>query len=362
MEEKYQKEDEIDLIELIQKVWAGRKVILKILIIFGIIGLFIAIFSEKQYTASATVIPQTAEGGKMGNLGGLAAMAGINIGGGNSSNGIPPNLYPKITASVPFRRAVINTPLSIERASHKITFKEYYQEYYRPSLLSYIKKYTIGLPGVILAAIRGGNSEKEIVVENDGIYRISSIEEKLFDVVGKQLSVNVNDKEGFVRISFSMPEALAAAEMVKCVQGLLQESITEFKIQKIKSNYQFIEQSYKDAKEDFLKKQSRRATFMDRNNGLISSRSQSRLQQLDAEYNLSYNVYSELAKQLENQKIKLKENTPVFTVIKPVSMPTEKSKPKRAMILVIWLFLGGVIGVGAVLGRHFIENFKVKSG
>ncbi|MBS9766022.1 MAG: capsule biosynthesis protein [Flavobacteriaceae bacterium] len=361
MEDKYQKEDEIDLMELVQTVWQGRKTIVKFLIIFGIIGLFVAIFSETEYTASTTVIPQTSEGNKMGgSLGGLAAMAGINLGGGGSSNGISPKLYPKITASVPFKRAVINAPLQIDGVSKKVTFKEYYEEYYSPSLLSYIKKYTIGLPGVLIGAIRGGGDEEKVIVENDGIYRISGKEKRLFGVIKNQLSVNVNDKEGFVQISFSMPEALASAQMVKYVQGLLQESITKFKIEKLKSDYQFIEQSYNDAKEEFIKKQSILASFKDRNQGLVFSRSQSKLRRLESEYNLSFNLYSELAKQLESQKIKLKENTPIFTVLESVSVPTEKSKPKRAMILIIWLFLGGVIGVGVIFGKQFLGNLKVK--
>ncbi len=355
-----QNEDEIDLMELVQTVWAGRKTILKFLVVFGIIGLFVAIFSETEYTASTTVIPQTSEGNKMGNLGGLVAMAGINLGGGESPNGISPKLYPKITASVPFKRAVINAPLKIEGISENVTFKQYYQKYYSPSVLFFIKKYTIGLPSVILGAIRGEDKKKEAVVENDGIYRISEEEKELFSIIKNQLSVNINDKEGFIQISFSMPEALPSAQMVKYVQGLLQESVTKFKIEKLKSDYQFIEQSYNDAKEDFLKKQSILASFRDRNKGLILSRSQSRLERLQADYNLSYNIYSELAKELEKQKIKLKENTPIFTVLEPVSVPTEKSKPKRAMILIIWLFLGGVIGVGIVFGREWLKSFKDK--
>ncbi len=352
-----QNEDEIDLLELVQKVWAGRKTILKFLIIFGLIGLFIAIFSETEYTASTTVIPQTSEGNKMGSLGGLAAMAGISLGGGESTNGISPKLYPKITASIPFKRAVLNAPLKIDGVSEKVTFKEYYQKYYSPSLLYYIKKYTIGLPSVILGSSKSGDKQ-DTVVENDSIYRISSFEKGLFDRINSQLSVDVNDKEGFVKISFSMPEALASAQMVKSVQDLLQKSVTEFKIKKLKNDYQFIEESYENAKQNFLKKQAILSEFKDRNHGLVLSRSQGRSDRLQAEYNLAYNMYSEFAKQLESQKIKLKQNTPIFTILDPVSVPTEKSKPKRAMILIIWLFLGGVLGTGVVLGREFINGLK----
>ncbi len=357
-----EKEDEIDLLELIQKVWQGRKTIFKFLIIFGLIGLFIALFSEKEYTASTTAIPQTSEGNKMGSLGGLAAMAGINI-EENSNNGISPKLYPKIAGSIPFKMAVLEAPIQIERNGElkQTTFKEYYQKYYKVSVLSYVKKYTIGLPGVILNVFKSENKENvESKHQNrqDSIYRISSEQNNLFSHIKNQLTLNVNDKEGIVKISFSMPEALASAQMLKFIQDLLQKSITKFKVEKLKSDYHFIEQSYKNARANFLRKQAILANFKDRNQGLVLSRSQSKSDRLQAEYNLAYNLYSELAKQLEGQKIKLKEKTPVFTTIDPISVPTEKSKPRRAIILIIWLFLGGVLGVGVVLGREFISNFK----
>lgn len=75
---------------------------------------------------------------------------------------------------------------------------------------------------------------------------------------------------------------------------------------------------------------------------------------------MDYTIYSELAKQLEQAKIQVKQDTPVFTIIEPVSVPTNKSKPNRPMILFIWLFLGGVVGTGFVFGKGFIEPIKKK--
>ena len=61
------------------------------------------------------------------------------------------------------------------------------------------------------------------------------------------------------------------------------------------------------------------------------------------------NLYSELATQLEQAKINVKETTPILTVINPVTIPLQKSKPRRAMILFGWMFFGVVLGMGAVL-------------
>lgn len=64
-------------------------------------------------------------------------------------------------------------------------------------------------------------------------------------------------------------------------------------------------------------------------------------------------MYNELAKQLETQLIKVKEDTPIFMVLKPVTVPVEKSKPNRPLTLIFWTFLGGVIGVLMVFGRRY---------
>ena len=61
------------------------------------------------------------------------------------------------------------------------------------------------------------------------------------------------------------------------------------------------------------------------------------------------NMYSELASKLEQAKINVKETTPILTVINPVTVPLEKSKPRRALILFGWTFFGVVLGMGAVL-------------
>ena len=94
--------EEIDLIELIKKVWNAKWFVLKTTLVCLLIGVFVAIFSKKQYTATTMVIPQTSSGSVLGSLGGLAAMAGINLGGAKDGEVIVPKLYPKIAQSIPF--------------------------------------------------------------------------------------------------------------------------------------------------------------------------------------------------------------------------------------------------------------------
>ncbi|WP_064965578.1 Wzz/FepE/Etk N-terminal domain-containing protein [Tenacibaculum ovolyticum] len=359
-EKIYDSEDEINLIELLKVIRDGRKIVVRFVIIFSLIGLFVAIFSEKQYTASTTLVPQTTKNKVGGNLSGLAAMAGINLGGGSRNENMSPHLYPKIVESIPFQKELLNVPLKFPDIEKKITYKEYYQKHKKTNVLSLIKSYTIGLPRKLLSLFKS----KEIVLEKvvkDSIYRISIEDNTLFKQLQNQLTLDVNSKDRLIKVSFSMEEALASAQMTKKVKELLQKAIVNFKTQKAKDEFKFIEERYNELKKDFRIKQSILASFRDRNQGLITSRSQSRLERMESEYNLAYNIYSELAKQLETQKIKLKENTPVFTVIQPVSVPVIKSKPKRLLIFVVWLFLGVTLGIVFVFGKEWINRFKINS-
>ena len=157
-----------------------------------------------------------------------------------------------------------------------------------------------------------------------------------------------------------MPEALASAQLGQRAQELLQQYITEFKIKKAKANLDFIQQRYDETTRKFEAAQEKLATFRDRNRNVSLAIAKTEEERLNSQYNLIYSIYSELAKQLEQAKIQVKQDTPVFTIIEPISVPTKRSKPNRPMILFIWLFLGGVIGTGIVFGKDFIEPLKKK--
>ena len=353
-------EDEIDLIQLAKTLWEGRKTVIKTTLIFMAIGLFVAIFSQKEYTASTTFMPQTGDSKIGGSLGGLAAMAGINLGGMSSDSGISPSLYPQILNSIPFQKELLQTSLTIEGEKDKVTFANYYAEIYSPGLLGYVKKYTIGLPGIIIGAIKG--RPKTVTLsgdeENIQLLTVSEEEDILIQQLDGQISLEVNETEGYVTISANMPEAIASAEMTLRVQQLLQQYVIDFKIQKSKEQLKFIKSRYDEVEEKFKTAQQKLANNRDRNQNLSTAIAKTTVEILQDEYDLIYGVYSELAKQLEAQYIQVTEDTPVFTILKPVTVPIEKSKPKRLIILIIWCFIGGIVGVGKIFGGRVFMNLK----
>ena len=84
----------------------------------------------------------------------------------------------------------------------------------------------------------------------------------------------------------------------------------------------------------------------------------SRYQELSDAYNLASQVYQSLAEQKEQAEIAVKKDTPAFSIIEPVKVPIEKSAPKRSIIMVISVFLGGFIGIGLVFGGMIWGKMK----
>jgi uncharacterized protein involved in exopolysaccharide biosynthesis len=356
--------DELDLIARLKTVWSGRRKIIKITFIFTFIGLFIAVFSEKEYTATTTIVPQTSGGKSIGgNLGGLAAIAGIELGGSSSNDsGISPLLYPHILNSVPFQKELLNTPLTIDGYEKPVTFQEYYTNIYSPGLLSILKKYTVGLPGVIMNSVKGESTKKSLksLDSSKQFLQINSKEKIIIDKLNKQISLLVKDKDGYVTLSSTMPEALNAAELNQNVQELLQKYVIDFKIKKSKNKLNFIKERFGEKEKVYKETQIKLATFQDKNKFMSSALAQNTLIRYQAEYDLAFEVYSQLAKQQEAQQIKVKEDTPVFTILEPVFIPNEKSNPKRLKIILSWAFLGFIFGVAFVFSKSYITQFMRK--
>lgn len=350
-------EDEIDIVEIIQKIWRNRKFILKVTAVFATLGFFVAILTPNVYTASCTMVPQTGQKSPAGSLGGLAAMAGINLGSMSSGEVLSPTVYPKIMDNVNFQKELIYSKFHFKGIEKPISLYDYYtdKKYQKFSIIGTLKKYTIDLPGVIIGAIKG---KQKNIVQSDTLFiqSLTSKEKGVVKIVSANLSLNVNNKDGFVSISANMPEPLLAAELTQRGLELLQKYITEFKIEKVASNLEFVEKSYKEGKINFESKQTELARFRDANKSFSSALAKTQEEKLTSEYNLLLSIYSELAKQKEQAKIAVTETTPILTIIEPVVVPIEKSKPSRIMMLIISSFFGLIIGTGIVFVVPFLEE------
>jgi LPS O-antigen subunit length determinant protein (WzzB/FepE family) len=358
-------DDEIDLIALAKTMWNGRKLIIKTVLIFMLLGLFIAVFSSKEYTASSTMVPQLSSNkSKLGGLSSLAAMAGFNLDLNMETSELSPYIYPQIVQSVPFQLELMETPFNFEGIDKPVSIYEYYMDYAKPNVISAIKKYTIGLPFLILKALKPEKPEILPASASDSLLFLPIVltedQELIRKMLAEWVTLETNDKEGYVVLNAKAPDAKLAAQIAHKAQTLLQKYITEFKIKKATAQLNFIGERYAEKKKEFEKAQNNLAVFVDRNKNVTSAMARTEQERLQNEYKLAFEVYSQLAQQLEQAQIKVKEDTPVFSIVKPVTVPIEKSKPNRPLILIIWTFLGGIIAIGWIFGKQFLATVKTK--
>ena len=339
--------DEIDLIALLAQLWQGRKTIVLTTVVFGFIGFMVAIFSPVTYQSETTFVPQTSEkGGVSSSLSGLAAIAGINLGSAEVGNQIPPSLYPSIIESTSFKKAFLNTPVTVKGT--QILVKDYLtQNASGPSLLS-----------SVLGAVKSifSSTDQPEIIEADTFISLDQIEYDLSKSMEELLSVTVNEKEGFVSLSMIDGDPYMAAVLTKAAFSLLQTTVIDFKIENAKKLYDFVSTQYDIKQKEFEKIQTELALFSDRNKNITTALFDSERQRLQTAYDLSYALYQELAKQKAQAELQLSKDTPIFSIIKPISPPKEKQAPKRALILVIYTFLGAVLATGFVLVKKPLKE------
>ncbi len=334
-------EDEIDLIALLKKLWHGRALIIKSMLFFMLMGIIVALASPMVYTSSSTFIPQSDKTGSSSSLSGVASLVGINLGGASNGAEIPPSIYPKILESTSFKRELLNLKLEHPGSDSTTTLNKFLKNKKTVDYIGVVKKYTILLPFTILQTLKGGGDKKDF--NNTSKMFVSDEEERLFNRLNSVISLSVNEQEGFVMLSANMDEPIMAALVAKGAQEILQKKVIDYKIKSASEILAFNEAQLALKKNEFDNLQNKLALFNDSNLNIIDSRFNNKKLGLQSEFEIVNAVYQELAKQVERSKLQVSKDTPIFSVISPVTVPNKRSAPKRTLIVVIWLFLGLVL-------------------
>lgn len=350
-------EDEIDLVELVKAVWARRKFVAKVTGVFVLIGLVIAFTSPVEYQASCKLLPESQEAQmpNMGGLAGLAGLAGVDLSSmaGGTSGVLTPQLYPEIVNSLPFIMKVLNDTILFERLNTKTTAFHYFNKIASPTPGGYLLKYTVGLPQLIKTFF---SDESKNIKNTSDFYRISKKDWNIIENFRKRLNVKINVKTNVITVLVEMPDPYAAAELAKKIELMLTDAVISYKTDKAKANLDFIEASYQDAKIEFENIQFRLADVTDKNKNVSSAIGQIHLKKIEQEYNIAFEVYKGLASQVEQAKIQLKKETPVFTILEPVRVPEDKSKPLKSLILLVSIMLGVFIASSGIIIKSFLKS------
>lgn len=340
-------EQEIDLIELAQKVWAERKLVFKVCGIAALIGLVVAFSVPKEYSTEVTLAPETAGKSGGGSMGALAAMAGINLGSSAGEDALSPELYPDIVSSTPFLLELFDVNVKDQKGRIDTTLYAYLDEHQRAPWWSAVISAPFKALGWTLSLFR----DKEEVMKNVKAdpFRLNRDEARVATALSKRISVSVDKKTGVTTLIVTMQDPLISACLTDTVMHCLQNYITDYRTNKARHDLAFTEKLYKEAKADYTDAQQKYANFVDANQNIIMLSYRAEQERLQNEMNLAYSVYTQVSQQLQMAKAKVQEITPVYTVVQPATVPLRAAKPNKVMILIGFMFLAGVGSVGWIL-------------
>ncbi len=185
--------------------------------------------------------------------------------------------------------------------------------------------------------------------ESSNLLMLTKEQQGILEDLKSRIKVTMDWDLNVVNVEAKMQDARVAAEVTEYTQDYITKYVKAYSVAKGMEQLKFVEQQLDVKRQAFEAIQMELAEFRDRNQFVTTARARSEEQRLESQYNIAYNVYNQLAQQRETTKIQINENTPVFTVLEPVKVPVEKSEPKRAIILIIFLVSGAMLSMGVVL-------------
>ena len=262
------------------------------------------------YSSSTTFINSQGEPSSNSGLSGVASLVGVNLGGISSGSEIPSTMYPQIGESVEFKRDLLDSYID---EKEQIKLEDFLADY---------------------------NKIEKNVTENNKKLFVSEYEYELFDVINDIVSISVNQKDGFITISANMPNSEYAANTCVNARDILQEIVINSRIQSAKQKLEYSEKQLASKRIEFEEIQNKLAYFNDSNLNLVTSSVINEREKIEAEFQILNAVMIELSKQVEQRKLQVSEDTPVFSILKEASMPVRRSSPKRTQMVLIFGFIG----------------------
>ena len=356
-QQQEEEEMEIDLMEYARKLWAARKLLLKVAGLAIIVGIVIALTTPKQYTVSVTLAPESSKSGG-GSLSGIASMLGVGgFNMGSDADALNVTLYPDIVSSTPFILDLMDTPVStIDEEQPDTTLVGYLKEYTSSSLMGTVMSLPFKAIGGIMSLFK---SEEEVKTDIINPFHLTQEQSQTVNGLKKMIVANVDKKTGVTTVSVTMQDPMVAAILTDTVIVKLKEHITKYRISKAEEDCKYWEELNKIRQDDYYMKQKKYAEYVDANKNVVLQSVRIEQERLQNEMNLAYQVYSNVATQLQMAKAKVQEAKPVFAVVEPASVPLQPSGTSRKMILLGVVFLAVAAAAAWVLfGQDLWKNLK----
>ena len=346
---------EIDWMDILRRVIAIRKTLYKAAGIGLVLGIIIALSTPKQYTVSVTLAPEMGSDSKSG---GLASLASSFLGGsmGNSPDALNAALSSDIVSSTPFLLELFDTRVQTLDGELDTTLVAYLDEQ-RGSWMGAV----LAAPGMAIGAIKGLFTEEPDTVAPLNPFQLTQKENRKVATLRKSILADIDKKTGITTLSVTLQDPKVTAMVADSVVAKLQQYIINYRIAKAKEDCSYLEQLYKERQQEYYNAQQRYARYVDANKSLVLQSVRTEQERLQNDMNLTYQVYSQVAQQLQVARAKIQEEKPVFAVIEPATVPLQPSGTSRKVILVGIVFLAVCCTAAwKLLGQEYWQQLKSK--
>ena len=351
-------EIEIDLMDLLRKVIGIRKKIYKAAGIGLIIGVIVAISIPKQYTVEVTLSPEMGNN-KGGGLSGLAAsFLGSGVSMGDGTDALNASLSADIVSSTPFLLELSNMKVPVS-GSEKISLSSYLDEESSPWW-----SYVIGFPGMVIGGVKSlfiEDEDESIFLDkaSQGTIELSKKESQKIESLKKKIVASVDKKTSMTSVTATFQDSKVAAVVADSVVKKLQEYIIDYRTSKSKEDCIYLEKLFKERQQEYYVAQKKYADYMDSHDNIILQSVRTEQERLQNDMSLAYQVYSQVASQLQVARAKVQEEKPVFAVVEPAVVPLEPSGTSRKVYVLVFIFLSVCIVIfWNLFGKDFLNKFK----
>lgn len=347
-------EKEIDLLELIVKLWKQRKRIYKAAGYGAIIGLVVAFSLPREYTVSVTLSPESGKTGGSSLLG-MASMLGLSDATIADADALNVSLFPEIIASTPFALELYSMQVKPEKSDTTVALHQFMEEQSKPWW-----GYLFELPGKAIGGMISlflGEEPEERNIPDP--FHLTKDEEKLVKAIKESMKAEADKTTGITTITVTLQDPVVTAVVADSVVNKLQQYIADYRTRKATEDFNYQEVIYNKAKAEFYSLQQEYARYVDRNQKITLQSAKIEQERMKDQYDLAYQLFQQAATQLEVFRAKIQEDKPVFAVVEPASVPLKPSAPRKVIILIGFVFLA-VVGSGAwiLFGKELWEDVK----
>lgn len=356
LDKSLNKEIEIDLIDILRKIITYRRVLYKAAGIGLIVGVVVALSMPSQYTVQVTLSPEIGNSKGSGGLAGLAAsFLGNGVTMGETVDALNASLSADIVSSTPFLLEILNMQVIVSPKGDRMDLGSYLDHCSSPWW-----GYIIGFPSLIINGVQSFFKDEQITDKiSQGAIELSKEENDRINFLKNHITAGIDKKTAITSISVTLQDPKVTAIVADSIIHKLQEYIINYRTFKAKEDCAYLSKLFEERKEEYYVAQGNYADYMDSHDDLILQSVRAEQERLQNDMNLAYQVYSQVANQLQVARAKVQEEKPIFAVVEPAVVPLEPSGVSKKVYVLLFVCIAVICtGIWILFGKDILLLLK----